>query len=124
MDYEQAFLEEIVANPGDPAPRLIFADWLEERGDPRAEVIRLQHALLRIPGPPNRDKLEARMRKLLYRENVPPVVATVTNSLGMKFVVIPPGEFWMGSSDEERKPHGLGDETPRHPVVITRAFLL
>lgn len=26
------FLESIAAMPGDPAPRLIFADWLEERG--------------------------------------------------------------------------------------------
>lgn len=37
-----AFLRTIVAEPDDPAPRLVYADWLEERGDPHAELIRLQ----------------------------------------------------------------------------------
>ncbi|MEZ6127007.1 MAG: TIGR02996 domain-containing protein [Planctomycetaceae bacterium] len=31
----QAFLKEILAAPDDDAPRLIFADWLEEQGDAR-----------------------------------------------------------------------------------------
>lgn len=35
---EQAFLNAIAADPEDSAPRLIFADWLDEHGDPRAEV--------------------------------------------------------------------------------------
>ena len=38
---EDAFLRDIRADPDDPGPRLVFADWLEERGDPRAEFIRL-----------------------------------------------------------------------------------
>ncbi|MEK6235019.1 MAG: TIGR02996 domain-containing protein, partial [Planctomycetales bacterium] len=37
-----AFLREVCDNPLDDAPRLIFADWLEERGDVRGEFIRLQ----------------------------------------------------------------------------------
>lgn len=42
------------------------------------------------------------------------------NSLGMKFVLIPPGSFMMGS------PAGRGDpdERPRHRVVITKGFYL
>jgi uncharacterized protein (TIGR02996 family) len=43
---EQAFLADIREHPEDDAPRLIFADWLEERGKPgdaaRAEFIRVQ----------------------------------------------------------------------------------
>jgi uncharacterized protein (TIGR02996 family) len=38
------FLEAILAAPEDDTSRLIYADWLEERGDPRAEFIRLQCA--------------------------------------------------------------------------------
>ena len=35
------FLRAIAANPADEAKRLVFADWLEERGDWRAEFLRL-----------------------------------------------------------------------------------
>lgn len=45
---EQAFLQAIIDRPDDDTPRLIFADWLDERGRPgdadRAEFIRLQCA--------------------------------------------------------------------------------
>jgi uncharacterized protein (TIGR02996 family) len=34
----------IVAAPDDPAPYLVYADWLEAHGDPRAALIRLQQA--------------------------------------------------------------------------------
>ena len=30
---QNAFLREIAANPDDDAPRLVYADWLEETGD-------------------------------------------------------------------------------------------
>ncbi|MEK6233724.1 MAG: TIGR02996 domain-containing protein [Planctomycetales bacterium] len=33
MDMERAFKQEIAANPHDEAPRKLYADWLEERGD-------------------------------------------------------------------------------------------
>lgn len=42
---EQAFHQMILRNPDDEVPRLICADWLEERGDPRGEFIRVQCAL-------------------------------------------------------------------------------
>ena len=43
MTTADAFLAAILAAPEDDTPRLIFADWLEEDGDPaRAEFIRLQ----------------------------------------------------------------------------------
>ncbi|MFO0850461.1 MAG: TIGR02996 domain-containing protein [Gemmataceae bacterium] len=43
------FLERIREVPDDDAPRLIFADWLDEIGDPdRAEFVRVQVALARL----------------------------------------------------------------------------
>lgn len=35
-----AFLAAIVADPADESRRLVFADWLEERGDGRADKVR------------------------------------------------------------------------------------
>ena len=37
------------ANPRARAPRMVYADWLEERGDPRAELLRLEDELARMP---------------------------------------------------------------------------
>ena len=42
MQDENGFLEAIAANPEDDSIRLVYADWLEERGDPRAEYLRLE----------------------------------------------------------------------------------
>jgi uncharacterized protein (TIGR02996 family) len=40
-------MEELLARmretPDDPAPRLVYADWLTSRGDPRGELIVLDH---------------------------------------------------------------------------------
>ena len=42
------FLEAICATPQDDTPRLVYADWLDEHGDPaRAEFIRVQVELAR-----------------------------------------------------------------------------
>ncbi len=43
MTTAEAFLEDIIANPADDTPRLIYADWLEENEQSeRAELIRVQ----------------------------------------------------------------------------------
>ncbi len=47
---EDAFLQDIVNNPEDEAVRLIYADWLEEQGNPRGEFIRVQCQLARWAG--------------------------------------------------------------------------
>ncbi len=41
----RAFLSAVQADPDDPAPRLVFADWLEDHGDARADLLRLGVAL-------------------------------------------------------------------------------
>jgi uncharacterized protein (TIGR02996 family) len=48
VDDETAWLAAIADSPGEEV-RLVFADWLEDRGDPRAEFIRLDCALARLP---------------------------------------------------------------------------
>jgi len=45
-----------------------------------------------------------------------------TNSIGMRFVRIKPGEFLMGSSDRNNK--ATADYKPPHKVWISRAFVL
>ena len=63
-----AFLRAVLADPDDDAPRLVYADWLEERGDPRGEFIRLQCAAAALPaGDPRATRLLGRARKLLER---------------------------------------------------------
>lgn len=44
----EAFLQRIRAYPDDDAQRLIFADWLDEQGDPRGRFIRVQLALAEL----------------------------------------------------------------------------
>jgi len=45
MSDEAAFLAAMQAAPADAALRLVYADWLQERDDARAEFVRLQHQL-------------------------------------------------------------------------------
>jgi uncharacterized protein (TIGR02996 family) len=49
MGEDEPFLRAILAAPEDAATRLIYADWLEERGDPRAEYLRLGAQLAALP---------------------------------------------------------------------------
>jgi uncharacterized protein (TIGR02996 family) len=42
---EEALIQAILAAPADRAARLVYADWLEERGDARADYLRQELAL-------------------------------------------------------------------------------
>jgi len=44
---DRDFLAAITPNPADDAPRLVYADWLEEHDDPRGEFIRVQVEIVR-----------------------------------------------------------------------------
>src|SRR5437588_11672378 len=71
MGDSEGFLRVIAEDPGDDAPRLVFADWLEEQGDPRGEFMRLQVRLARLPeSDPRRVALEEHERELLDRHAV------------------------------------------------------
>jgi uncharacterized protein (TIGR02996 family) len=89
MTQDEAFLQAIFEDLSDDTPWLVYADWLEERGDPRA---------------------------LLYRHR------RLTNSIGMQFVLVPPGKFLMGSPEMEAVRES--DEGPQHEVEITQPFYL
>jgi uncharacterized protein (TIGR02996 family) len=60
---DETFIQAILEQPQEEANWLVYADWLEERGDPRAA---------------------------LYRRR------RLTSSIGMEFVLVPRGSFWMG----------------------------
>src|SRR5262245_14653923 len=50
MSERDALFQAVLDAPGDDAPRLVFADWLDENGEPeRAELIRVQIAAARTP---------------------------------------------------------------------------
>lgn len=64
----EAFLEAILDSPEDDAPRLVFADWLEDHGQPeRAELIRLQCRLTDDLPAAERAGLTARQDELIER---------------------------------------------------------
>src|SRR5690348_667092 len=63
MTEDEAFLQDVLAHPDDDTPRLVYADWLDEHGDPdRAEFIRLQIELARM------EEWDARWPDLKRRE--------------------------------------------------------
>jgi uncharacterized protein (TIGR02996 family) len=69
MHEDFPFLSALFSRPDDDGLRLVYADWLEERGDPRAEFLRLDVEQHR---PANADKdrqaaLAKQMRDLMPR---------------------------------------------------------
>jgi uncharacterized protein (TIGR02996 family) len=120
MDQEQTFLQAMLEDLRDLALRLIFADWLEERGDPRGELLRLSHLLTRDTDQPNRRQMEERLRSLL-EAGVQPVGPFWTNSIGMKFAWIPPGVFLMGSPETELERY---ENERQHRVRLTKGLWL
>ena len=120
MNDEQDFLQAMQENPEDTSLRLVFADWLEERSDPRGELIRLLHTLTQSVEVVDRDKLEERLRGLLA-SGVQPVGPFWTNSIGMKFAWIPAGTFLMGSPADEDDTYP--DES-QQKVTLSKGFYL
>src|SRR5947209_2547225 len=65
MSERQALLRAVAETPDDDAPRLVYADWLEEHGEPdQAELIRVSCQLARLPSD--------RPLLLLLQQHVPP----------------------------------------------------
>lgn len=59
------FVRSILLAPQDAALRLVYADWLEERGDPRAAYLRAQAACDALPADsPDRPVAEARIGEI------------------------------------------------------------
>ena len=57
MSSSEPFEQAIAQAPDDPAPYLVYADWLTAQGDPLGELITAQHD--------GRPELKARIDQLL-----------------------------------------------------------
>jgi uncharacterized protein (TIGR02996 family) len=74
MTDDEDFLRAVVDAPGDDAPRLVYADWLDERGDRRATFLRQEVEVFR--GPREGPAFRAGVRDLqLARRALDPVWA-------------------------------------------------
>jgi len=63
---ETGFLHALLEDPADDTTRLVLADWLDERGDPRGELLRVQTELGRwVPDRGRRAALQERERQLV-----------------------------------------------------------
>src|SRR4051794_2998634 len=98
---EETFQRVLREKPGDELTWKALADWLDESGQAdRAELLRLTRRMMRLP---SRERAEIRQRMAaLLAAGVRPVVVQKTNSIGMKFVLIPAGKFLMGSPRDEK----------------------
>src|SRR5262245_63846653 len=66
MRESEVLLQQVIDRPEWDGPRLIYADWLGERNDPRGEFIRVQCALAQLPASHDRrPELQARADELL-----------------------------------------------------------
>jgi uncharacterized protein (TIGR02996 family) len=115
-----AFLLKMRADPDDSVLRMVVADWLEEQGDRRGELLRLTHLLTHHLDHPERAAQEARARELV-RVGVRPVGPWWTNSIGMEFVWVPAGCFTMGSPPAEP---GRNHHEALHRVRLSRGFYM
>jgi uncharacterized protein (TIGR02996 family) len=67
---EAALLQAVIDAPEDDAPRLVYADWLLERGDIRGELIRLQCQHAKDEWAPEASELEPRIKEILYASSL------------------------------------------------------
>src|SRR5262245_38642643 len=63
---EDNFIQIILDAPEDDAPRLVYADWLEEQSDPRGELLRITTELeaLEAASPPDMRGRLSRVRRI------------------------------------------------------------
>jgi uncharacterized protein (TIGR02996 family) len=100
MSEEQTFLSAIMANPDDRTTKLVYADWLEERNDPRSEIVRLK---VKVAGLED-GWIEARDR---LAELEPTVPAT--------WLVLLDGPVWcIAGNIVHSRPFGPGGAETRH----------
>jgi uncharacterized protein (TIGR02996 family) len=85
---EEVLLQALHADPADDATRLVLADWLEEQGDVRGELLRLHVTLRQRPAGADLGASEERLRALLAA-GVRPCVPLLTNSVAMELALIP-----------------------------------
>lgn len=95
----------IADTPADPVARLALADALEENtGGTTEQIDAIRH-----------------QAGFASQHNLPvEITIPLTTTVKMEVVLIPPGEFWMGASDDDK--NASEDEKPRHKVRIGKPF--
>ena len=84
MNDEGAFLAAIIAQPDDDTVRLVFADWLQEHGQPeRAEFIRLQIRESHVPPGSAEGQRLSNKATGLFRKNEKSWLADFPAGLGL-----------------------------------------
>ncbi len=116
---ERFYRQAVLQCPNDLSPRLAFADWLESRNDQRGRLLRVQTQLLDV-NVQNRSHLESEMQELI-RTGVEPIVVELSNTIGMRLALLPPGNLLMGAADNEKEAAPV--EQPQRCVTISKAFL-
>jgi uncharacterized protein (TIGR02996 family) len=61
---EKAFVTAIANHPRDRLTRLVYADWLDERSDPRGEYLRLLCEVAQLEGSDGREQRLGRLQQL------------------------------------------------------------
>lgn len=111
MNDDFPFLRTIAERPTDLGPRLVFADWLEERGDVYAEFIRLQIELEQLKDGPERQTRTTRARELFdahWREWLLPVCAALDDFSPLENA---PQSEWLTHATRTSGPHWLVDQS-------------
>ncbi|VAW72364.1 hypothetical protein MNBD_GAMMA12-1751 [hydrothermal vent metagenome] len=66
---EEKFCQQVRDNSIDPEFLLVYSDWLQERGDPRGEIIALQYAL-QSTNNKEREVLQKRLKFLMHKQKI------------------------------------------------------
>lgn len=90
MQYDDdiAFQRAILANPADTTMKLVYADWLQDRSDPREEYLRLQVKLQTAPS--TESAVEAASWFVYQGDRLDPNWVALMKSLAMPFAPIEP----------------------------------
>lgn len=106
MFEERAFLSAIMANPDDQTTKLVYADWLADRDDSRAEIVRLKVQIAAH----HDGWIEARERLRALEPTAP-----------MKWLVQIDGPVWcIAGNIVATRPFGPGGAETRHGTRLFR----
>ena len=112
------FLDAIAKEPHDWFPRLVFADWLIEQGDPHGEMVHVLYDLLQLDCE-DRETKQTRYLELYHEGHTIPTPTRNDNAIGATLVLLPPGQFLMGSPKDEE---GRNKNEKQVEVTLTKGF--
>ena len=135
MSEEVGFLAAISAAPSDELPRLVYADWLDDRDDPRGPYLRAEYKWAKRWGGFSRRQTDPELRQLaaeldpvwvarvsrppvgaciqarVFRHPNPPATEEEVDALGAEFGVIFPPQYRAFLLSR----NGFSTQNPHHP---------